>query len=638
MMSGRDLAATIVTDNRPPLFGENEDLKIDVSNFSEEKIQDLLERIKLGDIEGFCALSKTSKNQALLANKAFYEKASSGQTVRRMLRTPDSRRLAKDILAIFSREAASPVGRNGLSLFDQKQLLPRDLLRQNFENWLLGKKALEEVETVGKLERLRSLFSGVELTGVSAKGKSTRSSESTLITSDTIVYFVSRRKALETLLTILSEFAGAKSIISLLSGVDQIAIKEVIHLLDGLSRLEIPDAYALISDTELAINERFQKGGRGKDQYAAKSIIENKISEIAATLKMNLDEESKLMKAVLGNLSIPVELSTRPVRAVIEAWQSRLSSELEGKVSKTETGLKKYWSAVARAVEEIVKLDQTIAVASVMKKYSLSIPVIGIGGIGFVNGRNILLYQDDNSKEIVPVSYSVGKTISVKVVAPARNVVMLTGANSGGKTTLLTTVATIHVLTLLGLPVPADSAEVNPVPIYLFRRRTTKRVGSLEQALRSLIPVFAERQPKLILLDEFEALTEPGAAGRIVASIINHVATGSSTVLLVTHLATEILPHVKLPIRVDGIEATGIDDAKSGDLLVDRQPKFNHIGSSTPQHIIGRLSRINAARGRKSRHAKQIATLYGEILSSLSEETERGLQAPLNFPWISSEK
>ena len=104
---------------------------------------------------------------------------------------------------------------------------------------------------------------------------------------------------------------------------------------------------------------------------------------------------------------------------------------------------------------------------------------------------------------------------------------MLTGANSGGKTTLLTTVATIHLLTLLGLPVPADSAEVNPVPIYLFRRRTTKRVGSLEQALRSLIPVFADTQPKLILLDEFEALTEPGAAGRIVASIINHVATGS---------------------------------------------------------------------------------------------------------------
>ncbi len=268
-----------------------------------------------------------------------------------------------------------------------------------------------------------------------------------------------------------------------------------------------------------------------------------------------------------------------------------------------------------------------------MEKYSLSIPNIGTGGIGFVNGRNILLSEEEgNASTVVPVNYCVGRTISVKVVAPARNVVMLTGANSGGKTTLLTTVAGIHVLTLLGLPVPADESEVNPTPIYLFRKRTTKRVGSLEQALRSLIPVFAERQPKLILIDEFEALTEPGAAGRIIASIINHVATGSSSVLLVTHLAAEILPHVKLPIRVDGIEATGINDSKGGDLLVDRQPKFNHIGSSTPQHIIGKLSRINATRGGKSRHAKQIATLYDEILSSLSEEKERGLQAPLNFP------
>ena len=86
----------------------------------------------------------------------------------------------------------------------------------------------------------------------------------------------------------------------------------------------------------------------------------------------------------------------------------------------------------------------------------------------------------------------------------------------------------------------------------------------MEQALKALIPVFADKQAKLILIDEFEALTEPGAAGRIVASIMNHIATGSSLVLLVTHLAAEILPHVKLPIRVDGIEAIGID-AKGGE-------------------------------------------------------------------------
>ena len=620
------MSTSIILDNRSLTeLG----LKIDVLGYSEQKLRDLMERVKLGDIDGICALSKSSRTIALQAVKAYHEETSSGLTIRKSLRTPDSRRLAREILAIFSREASSSIARDGLTLLDQKPMPPRDILRQNLDSWLLGKRMLQEVETLGKLERLKSLISQIEL-GSAKDATST-------VTSDTINYFASRRKTLETILVVIKEFGNSTSISSFLTGIDQSALKEVIRLLDGLARLEIPDAFAIISDAELSINEQFRKGGKGRDQYAAKEIIENQIAEIATTLKMNLDEENKLTKAVLGNLSIPIELSTRSVRAVVESWKRRLESELGGKVTKTESDLKKHWSAVSSAVEKIVKLDEMLAVAIVMEKNSLTIPVIGTGGIGFVNGRNILLSQEEGEK-VIPITYSVGKTISVKVVAPARNVVMLTGANSGGKTTLLTTVAAIHILTLLGLPVPAESAEVNPVPIYLFRKRTTKRIGSLEQALRSLIPVFAEKQSKLILMDEFEALTEPGAAGRIVASIINHVATGSSSVLLVTHLASEILPHVKLPIRVDGIEATGIDERKGGDLLVDRQPKFNHIGSSTPQHIIVKLSRINAARGGKGRNAKQIASLYNEILGSLSEETERGLQAPLNFPWISQEK
>lgn len=598
-------------------------LKLDPSNFSEEKFQDFIERVKLGDIDGISTMVKVTKNQAQQMVRTFYEETHSGQTVRRLMRTPDARRLAKDLLAIFSKVASSPVARNTLSLFDLKPMPPRDILRQNLEVWLLGIKVLEEVDA--RLGKLKTLLSSVELTRSSSK--------STTFSSDSIDYFLSRRKALETFLVVVKEFADSNSITTLLRGVDHAKIKEVVRLLDGLAKLEIPEAGAIMSDAELAINERLRKGAR-REQYTAKSIIENQLNEITSTLKMNLEEENNLMEAVMENLSVPVELSTRPVRAVIETWRARLSSEMEGRISKTVAELKKHRSEVSATVERIVNLDQTLAVAEVMKKYSLSIPVIGTGGIGFVKGRNILLSQEEGQK-VVPVDYNVGRTISAKVVAPARNVVMLTGANSGGKTTLLTTVATVHVLTLLGLPVPAESAEVNPVPIYLFRRRTTKRVGSLEHALRSLIPVFAERQTKLVLMDEFEALTEPGAAGRIVASIINHVATGSSSILLVTHLAAEILPHVKLPIRVDGIEATGIDE--KGDLIVDRQPKFNHIGSSTPQHIIGKLSRKNAARGGRSRNVKQIASLYNEILESLSEETERGVQAPLSFPWISGE-
>ena len=163
------------------------------------------------------------------------------------------------------------------------------------------------------------------------------------------------------------------------------------------------------------------------------------------------------------------------------------------------------------------------------------------------------------------------------------------------------------------------------MPIYLYRRRVTRRIGSLEQALSTLIPAFADRHRKLVLMYEFEALTEPGASGRIVAAIMNTVVAGSSLLLIVTHLARETLPHVKLPIRVDGIEATGLD--KEGELVVDRQPRFNHIGSSTPKLIIMKLF--------KAAGKKNVKALYDDVLSSLEGESIP-VQTPLTLPWITA--
>jgi len=176
---------------------------------------------------------------------------------------------------------------------------------------------------------------------------------------------------------------------------------------------------------------------------------------------------------------------------------------------------------------------------------------------------------------------------------------------------------------LLGLPVPAENAEVTLMPVYLFRKRMARRSGSLEHVLKSLIPILADRQRKLVLIDELEALTEPGAAGRIIASIINRAAATSSLFLLVTHLAKETLPYVKLPVRVDGIEASGLDE--KGELVVDRQPVFDHIGSSTPKLIVMKLA--------KASRKDAVKAIYNDVLASLEGEGRSPVQAPMMFPW-----
>jgi dsDNA-specific endonuclease/ATPase MutS2 len=339
---------------------------------------------------------------------------------------------------------------------------------------------------------------------------------------------------------------------------------------------------------------------------------------------MKSSEEEGLRRAAMEGLRIPFEFEKGTLNEVLGHWRKRQEEERVRRAERVEASLRQHLDLIDLIVSKVIELDRALAIGAAMRRYSLVVPGLGDHGEGFVGGRNPFLLRDSaeaTDHEVHPVSYSLGRTMGFKV-AKARNVAVLTGANSGGKTTLLTTLASVHILTLYGLPVPCESAEVVPIPIYLFRRRVTRRIGSLEHALGSLIPVFGDRRRKLVLIDEFEALTEPGAAGRIMAAVLNEAASSSSLVLVVTHLARETLPHVRLPIRVDGIEAKGLDSA--GDLIVNRQPVFDHIGSSMPKLIIMKLSR--------STKDRRVKGLYEEILASIKEERAQ-VQAPISTPW-----
>ena len=61
---------------------------------------------------------------------------------------------------------------------------------------------------------------------------------------------------------------------SFLGDIDGAVLDKVLHMLEEVSHLEIPDAEGLISDAELWINEKLHKA-RGIDQYSAKNIIED---------------------------------------------------------------------------------------------------------------------------------------------------------------------------------------------------------------------------------------------------------------------------------------------------------------------------------------------------------------------------
>jgi len=185
-------------------------------------------------------------------------------------------------------------------------------------------------------------------------------------------------------------------------------------------------------------------------------------------------------------------------------------------------------------------------------------------------------------------------------------VALLTGANSGGKTTLLETLAQVSILAHLGLPVNAQAATVPAVDaVYFFTQKRSLDAGAFESFLRGFLPIVTTDEAKLVLADELEAMTELEAASRIVGTFIELLRETGSFGVCVTHMAEQVSAHTT--VRIDGIEATGLDDDHN--LIVDRSPRMNYRARSTPEFILQRLQR--RASGREKEVYDLILSKFG---------------------------
>ncbi|SNZ12466.1 DNA mismatch repair protein, MutS family [Natronoarchaeum philippinense] len=219
--------------------------------------------------------------------------------------------------------------------------------------------------------------------------------------------------------------------------------------------------------------------------------------------------------------------------------------------------------------------------------------------VAAVAARNLSLLAGEEDR-VQPVTYAVGEH-DLGEVDPAAGmdgretptppdedrVAVVTGANSGGKTTLLETLCQIVLLAQMGLPVPAERAEVSVFDAVVFHRRHASfNAGVLESTLRSIVPPVSAGERTLMLVDEFEAITEPGSAADLLHGLVTLTVERAALGAFVTHLADDLEP---LPdtARVDGIFAEGL--SPDLDLLVDYQPRFGTVGRSTPEFIVSRL-------------------------------------------------
>ncbi|MFC5971095.1 DNA mismatch repair protein [Halomarina salina] len=242
--------------------------------------------------------------------------------------------------------------------------------------------------------------------------------------------------------------------------------------------------------------------------------------------------------------------------------------------------------AVEVAVETVDDVALEVSLARFAVAFDLRPPTLVEGDALAMRGaRNLDLLAADG--RVQPVDYAVGDH-SLGGDAPSGDrVAVLTGANSGGKTTLLETLCQVALLAHMGLPVPAEECEVGLVDSLVFHRRHASfNAGVLESTLRSVVPPLTTEGRTLMLVDEFEAITEPGSAADLLHGLVTLTVERDALGAYVTHLAEDLEPLPEVA-RVDGIFAEGL--TPDLELEVDYQPRFGTVGRSTPEFIVSRL-------------------------------------------------
>ena len=330
---------------------------------------------------------------------------------------------------------------------------------------------------------------------------------------------------------------------------------------------------------------------------------------VLETVRSDARDTDELAETLVRHVTRETDVDVTRVReaTVAEASDARgfvsetlrtLASDLREAVDEREREVSEQLERVLETAEEEVDtatraLDDiafAISLARFADDFALTRPAFTDREVtGVLSARNVFL--EAAGEDVQPITYAVGDH---ELAVPGANeppsgdlVAVLTGANSGGKTTLLETLCQVQLLAQMGLPVPATRAELGVVDAVVFHRRHASfNAGVLESTLRAVVPPVTDSGRTLMLVDEFEAITEPGSAADLLHGLVSLTVERDALGVFVTHLADDLEPLPEAA-RTDGIFAEGL--TTDLELEVDYQPRFETVGRSTPEFIVSRL-------------------------------------------------
>lgn len=283
-------------------------------------------------------------------------------------------------------------------------------------------------------------------------------------------------------------------------------------------------------------------------------------------------EESKIPRSVL-EISIPVKIDEQELEIYLQRQNSQQFTNTSEKIKSQSESLKQ----VPKKLEELKKellffdfvtgLSQTLRPEMIFPKTSNELKI--------ESSKNIFLESPQ------PISFNLNQEYKCSI---------LTGANSGGKTTLVEHIIQLISMTQVGLPVYGNVSLPPFSNIYYFaKNKGSISKGAFETLLTQMSGITENLEGEtLILADEIEAVTEPGVAGNIIAATADFYIKRNCFLIIATHLGHEIQKTLPEKTRIDGIEAKGLDE--NFELIVNHNPVQGQLAHSTPELIVEKMA------------------------------------------------
>lgn len=273
----------------------------------------------------------------------------------------------------------------------------------------------------------------------------------------------------------------------------------------------------------------------------------------------------------LFEISVPLKLDEKEVESFLKRQSTQEFTNSAAIVKKNSAKIKEIPKLLKSLEEELIYFDFISGISKFKEKLD-SFPIIS-SSFDMANSKNIFL---SNAQ---PISFNL-REIKCSI---------LTGANSGGKTTLIEHLLQLVSLSQLGLPVSGNLQIPLFTDVYYF----AKNKGSMSKgAFETLLTQMSEITPgekTLILADEIEAVTEPGVAGQIIVSTAEYFLQKNCFLVVATHLGQEIKDFLPKDCRIDGIEAKGLTE--NYELIVDHNPVLGRLANSTPELIVEKMAK-----------------------------------------------